>query len=225
MTLVVRSVLRPRIGRSRALSRPWSHSVRLLAYWSVLCTASGISSAMTFEQRSSAVGADFLWLAVRGTRGRERPAGRNDVAALRHEDIDDLAVLVDGAVDVAPDARDLHVGLVYEPARSDGVAAWSRRFDRHRGEALHPPKQGDVINVDAALCQELLQIAVRQPEAQIPAHRQHDHLRRETEPCERRKPRHGRCGTTTALHPRTLAEPKPSVNATVPLLIVTRWGT
>jgi hypothetical protein len=31
ITLALRSWLRPRIGRSRAFSRPWSHSMRLLA--------------------------------------------------------------------------------------------------------------------------------------------------------------------------------------------------
>ena len=34
-TCAVRSVFNPRIGRSRALSRLWSHSTRLLAYCSV----------------------------------------------------------------------------------------------------------------------------------------------------------------------------------------------
>jgi hypothetical protein len=47
MTLAVRSVLRPHIGRRRAFNRPWSHSIRLFAYCVVLCRASGISSAMT----------------------------------------------------------------------------------------------------------------------------------------------------------------------------------
>ena len=37
ITLALRSCLRPRIGRSRAFSRPWSASTRLLAYCSVRC--------------------------------------------------------------------------------------------------------------------------------------------------------------------------------------------
>ena len=32
-TLAVRFVFTPRIGLSRALSRPWSHSTRLVSYW------------------------------------------------------------------------------------------------------------------------------------------------------------------------------------------------
>jgi hypothetical protein len=44
--------------------------------------------------------------------------------------------------------------------------------------------QGDVVHVDAAFCEEFFQVAVGQPEPQIPAHRQHDDLRREPEPSE-----------------------------------------
>ena len=47
-TLAVRWVLSPRIGRSRAFSRPWSHSTRLFSYWPVLCNAAGTSSSITF---------------------------------------------------------------------------------------------------------------------------------------------------------------------------------
>ena len=35
------------MGLSRAFNRPWSHSVRLFAYCSVQCSASGIRSAIT----------------------------------------------------------------------------------------------------------------------------------------------------------------------------------
>ena len=95
-------------------------------------------------------------------------------------------MLVDRPIDVAPAAGDPHVGLVDEPARYDRVAAWSRRVDQQRREALHPPEQGDVINVDPALCEEFLEITVRQPEAELPPHRQHDHPQWEPEDDEHR---------------------------------------
>jgi DDE domain len=47
ITSALRSCLSPRIGRSRAFSRPWSHSIRLLAYWSVRCHAAGSSASST----------------------------------------------------------------------------------------------------------------------------------------------------------------------------------
>ena len=46
--LAVRSVFKPRIGRSLAFNRPWSHSTRLLAYLIVLCNAWGSNSSITF---------------------------------------------------------------------------------------------------------------------------------------------------------------------------------
>jgi hypothetical protein len=98
-----------------------------------------------------------------------------------HEHVDDLAVLVDRAVNVPPVARDFDVGLIDEPAPPYDMAARSCRVDQQRRETLHPPKQGDVIDVDAALSEELLEIAVRQSEAEIPADCQHDHLGREPE--------------------------------------------
>jgi hypothetical protein len=41
------SRVRPRMGRSRDLSRPWSASTRLLAEGSVWCQAPGASSSRT----------------------------------------------------------------------------------------------------------------------------------------------------------------------------------
>jgi hypothetical protein len=49
-TLAVRSVFNPRIGRSRALSLPWSHSRRLFSYSLVLWNAAGINSSITFAR-------------------------------------------------------------------------------------------------------------------------------------------------------------------------------
>ena len=67
----------------------------------------------------------------------EEPARRGPVTTGRHEDVDHLAVLIDGPVDVAPDAGDTDVGLVDEPAETDGVAARASDINQFRGEALH----------------------------------------------------------------------------------------
>ena len=60
------------------------------------------------------------------------------------------------------------------------------RVDHQRREVLDPPVPGDVIYLYPAFPEELLQVAVRQAEPQVPAHRQHDHLRREPVASERR---------------------------------------
>jgi hypothetical protein len=80
----------------------------------------------------------------------EEPGRRYEVAALGHVQVDDLAVLVNGAVHVPPETGDSDVGLVDEPAVTDTVPARPSRVDDQRGEALHPPINRHVINVDAA---------------------------------------------------------------------------
>ena len=154
-------------------------------------------------ERLRQVGHDLAGAAVGGDRPGEEPAGRRDVAASRNVHVDDLAVLVDGAVDVPPPADDLHVGLVDEEAGPDCVAARAGGVDEERREVLHPPEQRDVINLDASFGEELFEVPERQPEPQVPAHRQHDHLGREAEPGERAQI--NRWAGTSAAQPVSLA--------------------
>jgi hypothetical protein len=63
---------------------------------------------------------------------------------------------------------------------------------QQRSEPLHPPVDGYVIDLNTALDQQFLNVAIGQIEPQIPAHRDDDHFGRETEPDEcrlRRQPR------------------------------------
>jgi hypothetical protein len=75
-------------------------------------------------------------------------------------------VVVDRTVHIPPDAADLHVGLVDEPAVTYRMAARPGSVDNERGEVLHPPLQGGVVGLDPALRGEFLEIAVGQAEAQ-----------------------------------------------------------
>jgi hypothetical protein len=52
----------------------------------------------------------------RGQRTLEEPASSPAVATGRHVHVDDLPVLVDGPIDIAPHAADFDVGFVNEPA-------------------------------------------------------------------------------------------------------------
>ena len=105
--------------------------------------------------------------------GKERP-GSGTVAALREQHVDDLAMLVDGPVEVGPAAGDLDVGLVDKPPIPAGMPARTRGVDELHSEGLHPPVDGHVIDLDAALGEKLLHIAIGQPIAQVPAHRDGD---------------------------------------------------
>ncbi len=117
----------------------------------------------------------------------EEPPGRGDIPASGDERVDDLAVLVHSPVHAPPDTVDLDVGLVHETPVAHGVPTGAGRIHQLGSEPLNPPVQGDVIDVDAALGEQLLQIPVGQAVAQVLADRQEDHLGREPEAGERRR--------------------------------------
>jgi hypothetical protein len=100
------------------------------------------------------------------------------------EHVDDLAELVDRTVDVAPLPGDLDVGVVDLPTISHQVAAGSGNLGQQRREPHHPPVDRDVIDLDAPLGEQFLDVAVGQAKAQVPADRQDDDVRREPEACE-----------------------------------------
>ena len=56
---------------------------------------------------------------------------------------------------------------------------------QQRRKPQHPAVDGDVVDLDATFGQQLLNVAVRQRETQIPTHRQHDHVGWEAEAGER----------------------------------------
>jgi hypothetical protein len=63
-----------------------------------------------------------------------------------------------------------------------------------------------VIDLDPTLGQDLLQVPVGQPEPQLPAHRQQDHLSREPVAGQRRPRELDRTAGSATLHPHSLAE-------------------
>jgi hypothetical protein len=75
------------------------------------------------QQRSCEVSGDLARTFTTGQHCLEEPGGRCDVSAFRHEDVDDLAVLVDCPVDVPPCTGHLDVGFIDEPAITDTVPA------------------------------------------------------------------------------------------------------
>jgi hypothetical protein len=81
-------------------------------------------------------------------------------------------VLIHGPVHVPPDAGDLDIGLVDEPAGAHSVAARPGRVDHQWRKVLHPSVQGDVIHLYPSFGQELLDVAIGQAEPQIPPHLQ-----------------------------------------------------
>jgi hypothetical protein len=90
----------------------------------------------------------------------EEPPGCLGVPARREEHVDDLAELVDGPEQVAPRPSDLQVGLIHVPVTPDDVPAGPSGLGELRGESLDPPVDAHVVDIDSALCQELLHVPI-----------------------------------------------------------------
>ncbi len=77
-----------------------------------------------------------------------------------------------------------------------------------------------MISDDAAFGQQLLDVPIGQPVAQVPPHRPRDDLRREPEPRELRDRNHGTHTPTThpSIMPERPARPLDPANATAPAL-------
>ena len=122
---------------------------------------------------------------MRAPRRRAKSACRSKIAACRDEHVDDLTVLINGSVHVPPPSRDFRVGLVDIPTVTHQVAARPGRVCEEWGEALHPPVDRDVVDLDPTLTEQFLDRAVGDPVPQIPAHGKDDDLRREPKDFER----------------------------------------
>lgn len=86
-------------------------------------------------------------------RAGEEPAGGREVPLLGGQDVDDLAVLVDGPVEVHPPSGDLDVGFVDEPPVTRNVPAGPRGVDEQWREPLDPAVDRDVVDLDATFGQ------------------------------------------------------------------------
>jgi hypothetical protein len=86
------------------------------------------------------------------------------------------------------------------PAVTDGVPAGSGGLGQQRREAQHPAVDRQVVNLHAPLSEQLLDVAVGQGEAQVPANRQHDDIRREAEAGEGRLRRDRRARLVSGPH-------------------------
>ena len=133
------------------------------------CQAPGANFSRTVRVDRRLVGDDL----DRGERGggqrlAEESAGGCQIPLLGDQHVDDMPELVDRAVQVDRPPSDLDVGFVDEPAISRSVPAGPGYVDEQWREPLNPLEHGHVIDGDAALCQQLLDIPVRERIAQVP---------------------------------------------------------
>src|SRR4029453_15753016 len=191
ITLALRSCLSPRIGCSLDLRRPWWAS---LWFWQ---SRPGGDKAPRSNPPSTA-GSTGAWSVIPSTGATcivpmARWKNRRAAAASRRGDTNTSMTCPNWSIAretkrprPATLTGDLDIGLVDLPAVADGMAAGPGGLGQQRREALDPPVEGDVGDRAAAVGEQLLGVAVRQREPQVPAHRQHDHLGREAEAGEGR---------------------------------------
>jgi hypothetical protein len=180
----------------------------LFAYCPTVCSAEGTNSSRTRGQTGArSVVTSAGTVPARSARLKKRPSGRQ-VTARRHQDVDDLAMLIDRPVEIGPLAGVLQIGLIDEPPVTRSIPARPRSLDELRGETLHPPVDGHVINGHTALGQQLLDIPTGRAIPQVPADPDRDHLPREPETSKDRD-------RTRRAH-RTVSSQSRSTNATVP---------
>jgi len=112
---------------------------------------------------------------------RERSPIR--LAATRHggdatvtveQEVDRLAVLVDGAVQKIPLRLGRGVRLVHRPRGANRLVETPPALLGLRNAAGHPPKRGRMGHLNAALCHHFDQVPVRQPLRDVPPHAQLD---------------------------------------------------
>jgi hypothetical protein len=85
-----------------------------------------------------------------------------------------------------------------------GVPAGSGGLSQQRREPQHPPVDGDMVDLDTPLGEQLLDVAIGQSKAQVPANRQHDHIGREAEAGEGGARRDRLAGAVSGSHTRSL---------------------
>jgi hypothetical protein len=102
------------------------------------------------------------------------------------------------------------LGLVHKPAVADDVSAPSGRVGQQPGEALDPAEDGDVVDFNPALIEELFDVAVGEPVPQIPTQGEDDDLGREPEPGERRSRDDGHTRAVGSKHCHTVVPERDS---------------
>ena len=71
---------------------------------------------------------DFVWIAVRFHGLVEEALRRSHVPLRRQQEVDGLAMLVGGAVEVFPEALDVDIRLVHAPAAADRALVLAGHF-------------------------------------------------------------------------------------------------
>jgi hypothetical protein len=95
-----------------------------------------------------------------------------------NEHIEDLAFVIDGAPQIHPSAGDPNYHLVEMPSVARAWAALPQPARDRRAEFQHSAPHRFIGDVEPALCQKILYVAIAQGEAEIQPYRVLDNSRR-----------------------------------------------
>ena len=127
---------------------------------------------------------DLVRLAVRSHGLVEEALCCDHVALGREQEVDGLSFLIDGAVQVFPDAFDLDVGLIHAPAAADWALVFPGYLLDQGQETNRPPIDRRMVDRHAALFHHFFQVPVAQRICCVPANADKDHIDRKAHPFE-----------------------------------------
>src|ERR1700692_637585 len=102
------------------------------------------------------------WSIRRKRLAKEGLCSRNSTVAAEQE-IDGLALLVDGAIKIVPLGFDRDVGFVYSPRGADRFGEPVPAFLELRHVPSYPSKNRGMGNLDSTVGHHLRQVPIRQP--------------------------------------------------------------
>jgi len=127
---------------------------------------------------------DFVWMAIQSHGLVEKALRCSHVPLCRQQEVDGLAMLVDGAVEVFPDALDLDVRLIHAPVAADRALVLSGHLLDERQKTNRPPVDRRMVDRNAALLHHFLEVPIAQRVGCIPPDANQDHIDRKAHPFE-----------------------------------------
>ena len=100
----------------------------------------------------------------------EQASGRPGIAPHREHEVDRGAGGIEGSVEGAPAPLDTNVGLIDTPGRVGGLEMTAQPLLQFGAVALDPAPDGRVVRLQAALAEQLFDIAERERVPKVPAY-------------------------------------------------------
>ena len=94
------------------------------------------------------------------------------------QEVDGVAVLVDGPVEIFPVALDADVCLIHSPALSNWQLATAKRFLQYRQQLERPAMDGRMIDRRPTFGHHFFKMTQTQRIGDVPAHARQNHLQR-----------------------------------------------